>query len=336
VSDANTLPDLNLPLRPVPRRYVKPTEPAAKRAAPAAIGAGTLAAAAIALFFVPLPEVQPTRPSQPAAEESSQVPVQGDDPGLTDTSGTADTDTAAGAAGVAQLPEETTVDPATEAALIAQVQSLIQETWSPETLPAEPLSYRITTSAAGDILGYKYENGSEAALDYADQTPLPELTYLPVNPAEPVDEPVAQFRVVFNPDGQVEVAPWTATEATDPASSRSTGSASPPPTASNIDSPIETPIDQLEPLRQLNKGLRDAIAIAWENPAISQDQTYRVRLNADGDVLGYEAIDAPAAAPAPLADLVTPGNTTGPQADFKVVFTEAGVVEVSPWDGWPD
>ncbi|WP_204139583.1 DUF4335 domain-containing protein [Halomicronema sp. CCY15110] len=75
----------------------------------------------------------------------------------------------------------------------------------------EALIYRIAVSTDGDILGYKYEN--DAALENIDRTPLPQLTFIPIDVEQAIDEPVAQFRLTLQPDGMVELEP---VEATDP------------------------------------------------------------------------------------------------------------------------
>lgn len=208
VSDSSTLPDLTVPLQPVSRRFTKPAEPVTKRAAPAAIGASALAAAAVALFFVPVPEVERTKTSNSTSEDitaGADGANTATEPGIA-TEREAFPDAATGADVVDRLADAPPVDAATQAALQPQLEAQIQSAWEPETLPPEALSYRITASSEGDLLGYKYE--SDAALSYADETPLPELTYVSIDPTEPVEEPVAQFRVIFTPEGQVELTPW--------------------------------------------------------------------------------------------------------------------------------
>jgi hypothetical protein len=84
------------------------------------------------------------------------------------------------------------------------------ETDLEEALPdpvgfTEPLIYRVAVSEMGDLLGYKYE--SDAALLNVALTPLPTLTYIPVDPTAARQEPVAQFRITFEPDGTVQVQP---------------------------------------------------------------------------------------------------------------------------------
>ena len=68
VADAQTLPDIAVQLTPVPKRKATSQEPVAERVIPAVIGISSLAAAAIALFFVPPPEFRPTE-QEPTANE---------------------------------------------------------------------------------------------------------------------------------------------------------------------------------------------------------------------------------------------------------------------------
>lgn len=66
------------------------------------------------------------------------------------------------------------------------------------------LVYRVSVAQDGAIVGYKSENS--AAVD-TSETPLSELLYKPVG-SRPPAEPLADFRVVFAPDGNVQVTPW--------------------------------------------------------------------------------------------------------------------------------
>jgi len=66
------------------------------------------------------------------------------------------------------------------------------------------LVYRVSVAADGAIVGYRSENS--AAVDRSE-TPLSELLYKPVGSRSPT-EPLADFRVVFAPDGNVQVTPW--------------------------------------------------------------------------------------------------------------------------------
>jgi hypothetical protein len=66
------------------------------------------------------------------------------------------------------------------------------------------LVYRVSVAQDGAIVGYRSENS--AAVD-TSETPLSELLYKPVG-SRPPAEPLADFRVVFAPDGNVQVTPW--------------------------------------------------------------------------------------------------------------------------------
>ena len=68
-ADSQTLPDLSLKLTPVAKRHGASSQPLAKQAVPVSVGVSSLALAAIAFFFVPIPEVQ--RPTPPKPQSSS-------------------------------------------------------------------------------------------------------------------------------------------------------------------------------------------------------------------------------------------------------------------------
>lgn len=97
----------------------------------------------------------------------------------------------------------------TDREAIARLEIQLEETLErelPTSIPfEEPLEYRVGVSESGDLLGYKYEN--EPGLEHVDDTPLPELLFIPVEPEQAVEEPVAQFRITFEPDGEVTAEP---------------------------------------------------------------------------------------------------------------------------------
>ncbi|MEL6495093.1 MAG: DUF4335 domain-containing protein [Cyanobacteria bacterium J06623_7] len=59
-ADRSVLPDFNIELQPVSKRFRKPEQPLAERLTPVAIGLSSLAIAAGALFMLPIPEIAPT------------------------------------------------------------------------------------------------------------------------------------------------------------------------------------------------------------------------------------------------------------------------------------
>lgn len=78
-ADSQTLPDLSLQLSPVSKRYAGSKQPLVKQAVPATVGVSSLALAAIAFFFVPIPQVQ--RPEEPKPQstsgQSNNLPIRG-------------------------------------------------------------------------------------------------------------------------------------------------------------------------------------------------------------------------------------------------------------------
>ncbi|MEM9007237.1 MAG: DUF4335 domain-containing protein [Cyanobacteria bacterium P01_F01_bin.86] len=227
LADTQTLPDMTLQLASLHRRHVRPAEPVAKRVVPPAVGFSALAASAALLFMVPVPEVE-TRIEE--SETSALVEDGTTEAGTPGTESTpapppgADSDEPATDAESATPTEATNDDnepalataPVSSAAAItdpdeiARLEAQLEDTLGgelPETIPfEESLVYRVTVSESGDLLGYKYEN--DAAIDNVDDTPLPELTFVPVDPEQSLEEPVAQFRVTFEPDGEVTVEPF--------------------------------------------------------------------------------------------------------------------------------
>ncbi|WP_017301094.1 DUF4335 domain-containing protein [Nodosilinea nodulosa] len=340
LADTQTLPDLTAQFQAVSRRLVQPTEPVAKRAAPAALGAAALAAAGLALFFVPPPKFEPTRPdaesAAPAAtsansgvaDANSTAAPGAPDPGAASTTA----ELAPGADSLKRLESAPAItDAATLNLLQSDVKRRLQEAWANAPRPSGDLAYRMVVSENGDILGYKYEN--DLALAEVDNTPLPKLTFTPVDGAEPVRERVAQFITTFTPAGEVVVEP-TQSPAADATPADVAMAAAPTAELPTLDSKI-TDGDRI---RDLNSTLYDNILARLKPLSASEPLRFRVRLTDSGDVVGYEPVNAAAgllAAETPLPGLVTAPDSDLDQVDFQVVFTEKGVLEVSPWDGWP-
>lgn len=330
LADTQTLPDLTAQFQAVSRRLVQPTEPIAKRAAPAALGAAALAAAGLALFFVPPPEFEPTRSEAEsvAPAETSTSPPQADSESASDSEAGSGSELSPEADSLDRLENAPAItDAATVDLLRSDVTRRLQEAWADGPRPSGDLAYRMVVSENGDILGYKYEN--DLALAEVDSTPLPELTFVPVDGTEPVRERVAQFITTFTPDGEVVVEPTDA-----PAAGDSTGAAAAPAELPSLDNKV-TDGDRI---RDLNSTLYDNILADLEPLSASEPLRFRVRLTESGEVVGYEPVNAAAGlltAETPLPSLVTAPDSDLDQVDFQVVFTENGVLEVSPWDGWP-
>ncbi|MBE9181228.1 DUF4335 domain-containing protein [Oculatella sp. LEGE 06141] len=239
--DTQTLPDLGLDLKPASKRNVVAQEPIAKRALPAALGVSSLAVAAVALFFVPIPERRPEvsrsnsgteqttngalTPSAAApgtTEPPANLPVEGNAnssriEAATTSGGSAAAEDTERSPSVSSSPpsaEELSnllttspeiTDPDEVTQLNQRLRDQLDAAWTQTPDFDEDLVYRVAVAENGDILGFRY--GNDAALTYVNETPLLDLRYNPVTEASST-EPLAQFRIVFTPEGAIEVSPW--------------------------------------------------------------------------------------------------------------------------------
>ena len=97
-------------------------------------------------------------------------------------------------------------DPAVLEELKWKLFDEIDASWRTVPTFGEDLVYRVKVKADGAIVGY--EPVSPAAKDYVGETPLPVLSeQAGKNAGDAVQQPVAQFKVVFAPTGVLEVNP---------------------------------------------------------------------------------------------------------------------------------
>ncbi|MDX2214119.1 MAG: DUF4335 domain-containing protein [Oculatellaceae cyanobacterium bins.114] len=232
-ADTQTLPEVSLKLTPLPKRYAVSQEPVSKRVVPAAIGVSGLAIASALLFMIPVPEVRRPEPTQGGLTQESPIasPAGAGSP-TPNGSGSPEPLVSSPAAAATPNPEpsaspdaspatsETNASEATAANIFdsaptitdsAQVGDLgqalrseLDEAWSTRPSFTEDLIYRVGVAENGDIIGFDYEN--DAALEHRQEVPLLDLLYNPTD--TPTNEPIADFRVVFTPQGVVEVSPW--------------------------------------------------------------------------------------------------------------------------------
>lgn len=96
-------------------------------------------------------------------------------------------------------------------------------------------------------------------------------------------------------------------------------------------------------LRVLQRQVYNQINPAWSNrSALEQDLVFRVGIAGDGAIVGYKAVnqgsnDGVEKTPLPnlLYNQAQRGSITNePIAQFKVVFTNRGILEISPWRGY--
>ncbi|MBU7581869.1 MAG: DUF4335 domain-containing protein [Nostoc sp. TH1S01] len=123
-----------------------------------------------------------------------------------------------------------------------------------------------------------------------------------------------------------------------------TAAATAPPTT-NLEALLNTTSEITDPsqLRALNRQVWNQLDPAWsDRSAVKEDLVYRVGVAGDGAIVGYKAVNQgsnPGIDLTPLPKLLyNPAKrsaiTNEPIAQFKVVFTSKGVLEVSPWRGY--
>ncbi|MBW4648650.1 MAG: DUF4335 domain-containing protein [Kastovskya adunca ATA6-11-RM4] len=190
-ADSRTLPGISLHLEPVSKRHAKAEQPIAQRSAPVALGVTSLAIAAIALFFVPVPEVRQPRPANSQSEVSETTGANGE--------GTATPNPEE----LASAPRIT--DPSQLLALQSDLRDKIDQVWENRQFN-ENLIYRVSVTQDGSVIGYRPIN-SPAEL-VGNETPLSELLYLPADGSTFTSEPIADFRVVLTRGGIPQVSPW--------------------------------------------------------------------------------------------------------------------------------
>lgn len=348
LADRSTLPGQQLELQPISKRDVPSQKPLGQKIATPALGAVGLAVAAAALFAVEVPEIR--------------RPLDDGTPIATETAGDGES-----------LDPETVTDiefaaPAiTDAAELASIRETVFENidsaWNEYGYPSftEDAVYRVSTSADGEIVGYR--GVDELAQTATDELPLPDLLYTPPTDAAVSDEPLAQFRVTFTPDGQLSVEPWdvgagaSATEASDSGDSGDENSdteATEAATNEQDSDDGETDTSETEEgegegsgsldqasLDELTTGaltadLYNRLDQKWtENPTFEEDLEFRVKVNIDSDVLSYEPLNDSAKEfqdEIPLPDLKQ-DDASGEATDLKVVFKTNGILEVNAWEG---
>jgi hypothetical protein len=155
--------------------------------------------------------------------------------------------------------------------------------------------------------------------------------------AKPSPTPIASATPTSTPTGTpTPIASTTPTPTVKPTS---------PPTVKDLEALLtKVPeITDASQLRALNRQLYNQINPAWTNrTGLKEDLVYRVGVAMDGAIVGYKAVNQTAngeVGKIPLPNLLYNPAKRGavpnePIAQYKVVFTSNGVLEVSPWRGY--
>ena len=329
-ADPTTLPLLTLSLSPLARRHARTDVSPIRRAAPAAIGLSGLAAAAALFLMLPTPEIRRPPELDPAVSEEVETPVDPKNSSSSppDPEGEAEEITPSEPPSSEELAaalenSQEITDPDRLATL---GQKLSEDLYADRDETAEipvSLSYRVTVGADGAIIGYRPEG--EAARTHAEATPLPGLRFVPAQGGRASAEAFANFKVAFEPNGVIEVAPWDGYSAL-PA---------PPPE-------IEDP----ETIERLEGELREILIENWtREPIFDGDLEYRFGVAEDGTIAEVEPLNDAASTyygELPLAQLYQSEAALTeedgivvrvPLAQYRVVFTPQGYLETSPWRG---
>jgi len=187
-ADSQTLPDLSLHLTPVSKRYSTSNQPLVKQAVPAAVGVSSLAIAAIAFFLVPVPQPEGPKP-QSSSGQSTNLPAR-------------ESNNASATPPV--VPEIT--DSSQLEALQQKLYNQLNQGWETRSNLEQDLTYRVVVAADGALVGYK--SVSATANDYIERTPLPDLLKNPAANPTTTQQAIAQFKVVFTENGELQVNPW--------------------------------------------------------------------------------------------------------------------------------
>ncbi len=90
-------------------------------------------------------------------------------------------------------------------------------------------------------------------------------------------------------------------------------------------------------LRGLNRQLYNQLNQAWTTRKIDQNLAYRVGVTAKGAIVCYQFVNQAARThinQTPLLDVTNRITTPESIAQFRVVFTKNGILQVSPWRGY--
>jgi len=168
--------------------------------------------------------------------------------------------------------------------------------------------------------------------------PIPQVRPPEVKPEEqssatiPTTAPQASTSAPLNPSLQKqEAATPTATETAAPI------------VAKDLEALLKTvpEITDSSQLRALNRQVYNQINPAWTNRSeLPEDLVYRLGVAADGSIIGYKSVNRAASdaiEKTPLPKLLyNPANAKANEsiAQFKVVFTQTGILQISPWVGY--
>ncbi|MEH1780583.1 MAG: DUF4335 domain-containing protein [Nostoc sp.] len=163
-----------------------------------------------------------------------------------------------------------------------------------------------------------------------------------IRPPQPkVDEQTSSTTKSLTPPVSATTTPIVAATPTP----TPTPTANTKPVVKDLEALLNTVPEITDPsqLRALNRQVYNQIHPAWtKRSGLQQDLIYRLGVAADGAIVGYKAVNKEAnqgVGQTPLPNLLyNPANrapiSNEPIAQFRIVFTTSGVLQVSPWRGY--
>lgn len=279
-ADTQTLPEFTLQLEPVAKRHNSSRKTTIQQAVPATIGVSSLAAAAAIFALMPAPEVQTPKPEKEKEVSSAVKSSKADENQNVDPDTSESTSSDANPTKNLNLSPRVkdleallkTVPEITDTSMLQlltrRVRNQLDRAWSNRTSITENLIYKVGVGTDAAILGYTSINQGATAQE--KNTPLPELLYNPNKRNSVESEPIAQFRIVFTPQGVLEVSPWhgygreiIATQINDP-----------------------DKVDNLK--KNLENQLREKLS---QNQNFEKVLKYRVAVNEKGTITDYEPLN---------------------------------------------
>ena len=318
LADRSTLPSTKLGLQPLSKREIPSQESTGQRLAAPAIGTASLIAAAAAFFLVGAPEVE--RPKTDPVRET----VESLEGGTGDTSSGETSEDLIAPDEIAEVevaPLEIT-DEAELETISETVFDEIDVAWNQSGFLEFKTDavYQVSASAEGEIMGYRGAN--PLAQNIAAELPISELIYVPASEEAIAEEPVALLRVVFRPNGRLEVEPWGDVPFEEAAANVGEGA---------------LPEESLQEMENnaLIADLYNQIDREWTSTSFDENLEFRVNTNIDGDIVSFEALNGAAKGSqdeTPLPDLQN-AEAGGETSPFKVVFTAEDDLEITPLEG---
>jgi Domain of unknown function (DUF4335) len=333
LSDGNTLPDLMIDITPVSQRYALGREPIVKRATPPALGIGSIIVVAIATYLLPVPKVEKPKELSPQPQTNSTTDPQN----KSNTDNQKDTNSVANNTPTENPKPKPPLNP-TQTAEIESAINSAQTITNPNQLrflerklqrkidrslgekiikSDDKLVYRINVGKDGAILNYKPIDN--LATNKVQETPLPDLVYVPTPGTNLKLEAIADFKVVFTKLGAVQISPWEGYRAKPDLGKR---------------------IGDRQTLTDLNSKLASEIkSKITANATFKKPLIYRVAVNKNGAIIDYEpsnnaAFDYEKETPLPVLlpeEKSTIPDTEEPLAHFKVTFQQDGKLMIDNW-----